>query len=465
MNKLFKMFIFISLICRITYADVEGQIRKQISKIETIQKKIGNVIVLNEFSRLIDSRVSASLLQDGLINSNQNFSQIDDQFFDFLYSDKSESEKSKDLVNLLVDIRNKKSLFLELGVDVKQSYKNIFTSLRSSDVCSQEKYYMFMTSLDNVQELSIDTSKLKNGVDFMISGGVTFTGSEVTQVNVGVENITPQERNEAEKRHAISTTVSATILKYAPPPWNVIGSIASFIAIEVVWGILDMADQIKEMKAIAEANSDLFDTLHFEINIKKHYLNQCEVLKEALSYTQNLVSTKNVDELKVEAQSLFQSFGSDFNYENLLESNIYDNKEDYRKFLKMNILSKWLLVSQGYDTYQDKWRSIDDQYLDYINNIESAIYQLAKEEISSNYNRYGYVMDILNSLDSLKQLKSKFNDLLMKYFILEDDRERVVVVDSMKLLLTSYKKTHDQLISEEKQYLENYEMILKEIQL
>ncbi|MDD0854141.1 hypothetical protein HBN50_13595 [Halobacteriovorax sp. GB3] len=465
MNKIFKIFIFMSLICRFAYADVEGQIRKQISKIETIQKKIGNVIVLNEFSRLIDSRVSARLLQDGLINSNQNFSQIDDQFFDFLYSDKSESEKSKDLVNLLVDIRNKKSLFLELGVDVKQSYKNIFTSLKSSDVCSQEKYYMFMTSLNNIQELSIDTSKLKNGVDFMISGGITFTGSEVTQVNVGVDNITPQERNEAEKRHAISTTVSAAILKYAPPPWNVIGSIASFIAIEVVWGILDMADQIKEMKAIAEANSDLFDTLHFEINIKKHYLNQCEVLKEALSYTQILISTKNVDELKVEAQNLFQSFGSDFNYENLLDSNIYDNKENYRKFLKMNILSKWLLASQGYDTYQDKWRSIDDQYLDYISNIESVIYQLAKEEISSNYNRYGYVMDILNSLDSLKQLKSKFNDLLMKYFILEDDGERVVVIDSMKLLLTSYRKSHDQLISEEKQYLENYEMILKEIQL
>ena len=448
----------VSLSFGVYAANPEKEIRKYIKEIEKNQKDIASLLVLQNFSKFMADTDYGSVIHEQVdfftsYESGKGMGQISDDFFNTIYSDKTDSEKIDSTAKLLIIMRKSKSNWIQLGATVKRSHERFFQEFRETDdICSDHNFYQSMAVLENFTPDGVDASKFRRTWELRVGGSAAFNENGSFDYSGSAEILGPDEGSStAEARHAVATTAGAAAL-YAPPPWNVIGAVALPILIEATWGMIDMHKSMKEMDKLAKANQDLYKAMSYEINVKKHFKVYCSELAKAYSEVRPLVLALN----------------EPAGYENLLDAldktekfngesiDFSSTPENFYKFARFKALNDAAIIFGQHEDYFFNWEFVSERINEFTDNIERSIDQIIahKRQVSG---RVSEVAEIFKQIENLNNLKSSFSKELFFYFDTESITDRSDSLKRLKFMVENYRLYREVLTHEEMDVLTSFE--------
>ncbi|MFP5491559.1 MAG: hypothetical protein ACLGG0_08665 [Bacteriovoracia bacterium] len=449
--------IFIKLTTT-SLANPANEIKKYAKEIETTQKDIAAVLVLQNFSRFMIDASSANNIDQSLnyilsADNTQGLSQLSESFFDTIYADSTNAEKINDISKILIQVRAARHSWFALGAKTKRIYEDFYSNVANiSDVCSDESFLKSMAVVESFTPAGVNTGSLRLAWDLQVGGSTSFSeGGGISFGGYANLDRNDDRSNSVNARRAAATTAGALALQFTPPPYNIAAAILLPIAIEVVWGVVDMKKNMNEMKQIAEANGELYATMRFEVNVKKHYKQLCSQFQQAYSEIQPVI------------KQAFDSKNYQLIYDLKKDLPVFKEEdsarivEEFYEFSRSKLVQDAAVIAEADQAYAANWTIVNKRIDDFILNIDLALTQIiAAQYTDLDSSRGQHFAEILARVDSLSSFKKGFTDGLLKYFDFVEVDEREDQLQELKWMIEHYELAHPALNQEEIQVLITY---------
>jgi len=454
-------------------ADVENRIRDYIHTIDSTQRNIASMLVLQNFSRFFIQSVDQESLNQQFSSyfskeGQYNVTRATNGLFDAIYSEKLDKEKINDIVQLVILMRQAKIQWVNMGSQLQIAHASFYENFsKDSDVCSENNFSNSLTVLENFSPEGVDTSQLSRSWELSVGGELTVSDNGDTNFGYYVKPSFTGESDSEEAKHAVATTAGAAAT-FLPPPGNLIGPIAIPIAIEVIWGAIDMKKHIKEMEKIAQANEDLHSMMQFEVNVRKHFMDYCQTLKTAYIEARPLVTDiktpSSLQKIRTEISSLRKKLGKELSSGVINKSSIFNDRETFYHFFKFKLLNEALLLNNYHSDYFKDWNQVLNN-IDRVNdNMETALNQVITHKINQEYQPdYSSLNTLIKKVENFSNFKNNFYLKTINYFEVVKSDKREEVINDLKILIDNYTLYHKTLSQEESEFISNANKTIKKL--
>jgi hypothetical protein len=464
--KTLAIILFISFSTFARAGSVDNKIRHYIDEIDKTQKNIAGLLVLQNFSRFMVNTVQSDevdLYFDHYqkTDSAHSLHEQSQKFFNMVFSDEAESDKIASATQFLILLRRSKHNWVDLGARIKRSHENFYKVFKTqSSICSDQNFYESMAVLENFTPQGVDTSKLRQAWNLKVGSSARVNDEGETSFGTYADIEAPNDKSE-DARHAVATTAGALAL-YAPPPWNIAGAIGLPILIEVTWGIVDMNKNIRKMDKIALANHELFQSMSYEINVKKHFNLYCNELERAYLEVRPLVLNHN----RPEGYALLEkAWASSKNVPNIDPALFFQTPDTFYAFAKFKALNDAMTIFGHNDQYFKNWQFVLENIDEFTNNIEMALSQIIAHKRYQTYVPDTSVFtDIFEQIENLNNLKKTYSRQLLDYFDLQSKDEKRQAIQHLRKLVEHYRLLHTNLTTEEDEVLDSYENLIHKLE-
>jgi hypothetical protein len=445
----------------------EKQVRKYIQEIEQSQKEIASLLVIQNFSRFMVSTVDdneVSRTTDLFMSpqSTNGMRKLTSDFFDTVYSEKTDGEKIDSITKLLIRIRRSRTQWINLGSRIKRTHEKFFDNFQSnSELCSDKYFYESFAVLENFTPSGIDASQFRYAWDLKVEGNRTFFDDGTSSFNMSAHaNGQDQGSTAADARHAAATTAGAVAMM-APPPWNIVGAVGLPLLIEISWGMIDMSKNMREMEKLAAANQDLFQALKYEINIKKYYTPYCNELERAYLELRPLILDINSVEGKKNLETMLDEINA---FGTIDQNSFFKTKDNFYRFVKAKAIRDAVTIFDQNQEYFQNWNQVMESLDNFTTNIELALTQIISHRRDGMNQNESVFASIFQQIMDLNHLKESFTKHVLDYFEKTTFYEQQTSIHSMRILIENYRLFHLHLNPEEIDFLTSYEHVILKLE-
>jgi hypothetical protein len=453
------IFLALILLSAGAVADIEDQIRDHIDNIEAAQKQIASLLVLQNFSRQFIENADLEEFKElySVYISDDNaldMQKISTALFEVTYSDKLDKEKIVELTQLSILLRGSKYQWINMGENLQQAHQDFFASFANDNqVCSEENFSKSLAMMESFSPAGVDTSQLKRSWQLTVGGKLTVDDDGSTSINYYARPQYPEgDEDSAEMKHAVAVTAGAVATGYGGP----YAGAAAMAAVELIWGAFSMAEHMREMEKIAEANEDLHEIMQFEINVRKHFNEYCQHLNSAYQEAQPLVADINNLETRTKIHTelvrLKALLGDDLSHSIIQKQTVYQSPEVFYQFFKFKILNEALILHNYEQDYYGGWSGVIAANRTITTNLENAIYQFIERKIANGYKPDEAVDRLIAEVEQFSKFKSLFYQQVLSYFDEANVDKRNLRIDKLESLITNYRLYHRTLNEEETEF-------------
>jgi hypothetical protein len=457
--RIILIFLLLSNIA-LGSSDTETKIRNYIANIDQSQKEIAGHLALRSFSRFFIDAADSKELDDQLnyfftADQSAGFNKISNDFFDLIYSDTPDKEKINSAVQLLIHLRKDKRSWVSVGGQVRSATESFYNSIHNEEyLCSEESFADALAGVKTNLPSGLDTSKFGKEWQLSFSGYVSNDSNGNLVGGGSVSSSSPSSSGgSGNEREAVATTVGAIVSLCVPCGGPLAGAAAALV-VEVVWGMVDMHHKVQELEAVARANQDLYASMRFEVNVKKHYDDYCMGLKQAYTEVKPLILESRSEngrrtlDAEIMAARLFVPE---------LNQNAFKSSETFYHYTKYMLLNQAKFVNSSDEQYFSSWNQVIQNLDNVTGNIEKSISQIIAQKYKTQYKGdVELITKLIKQVESLDQFKKGFYSSLFAYFETNEKSSKMELLNSMKNLVQNYSLYHDDVSSEEFEVIKGF---------